>query len=539
MHGDDPQTRPDTGRRRSRLPRLSLYALVAALAIGGALLGGLRVLLPEIRHLRPHIEGWVSGIFERQVRLGAIDAYWRGWTPVLRVEDVRLVDGGSAAGEAGEWRLRLSEVSFSIDPLKSLRLLSVQPFDIAARGASIEVVRDHDGTFALHGLGKPSDGEPRGPSRFVLWALAQSRLSLFDSQAVWLDRRSGSREVTLDELTLHMLRAADGYRLSGSFGMPENGHAEFIVDLSGDPLSPSWTGSVYARLQDVELGHTGLEAGRLGGQRFAGRVSGEVWSTLTPGGFIEAEGTVRAEVPGVVRGEVRHGVDEISAAFRIGKFPGGWELAMNDLVVVTPRGEWPEATASVRWTPSRQSGDGIVVVNADYVRIDDLVRVFAPHGGASADSNLNALIASAPRGVLEELHVSAPVTDRVEFDRVRARGRFADLGLGTEADRVSLGRASGRFEAGETGLVAEIENGTIAMNLPRWFAHPLRGEDVAGSLAALPSPEGLRFRLDGVNMTTPTGTIAAHGWVLAPRDRDALQLDIVLDVGLRENRPRA
>ena len=531
MHGDDPQARSDSGRHTSRLPRLSLYVLVAVLAIGGALLGGLRFLLPEIRHLRPEIEGWVSGVFEREVRLGAIDAYWRGWTPVLRVEDVRLVNGESADGEDGESPLRLSEVSFSIDPLKSLRLFSVQPFDIAAHGASIEVVRNDDGTFSLHGLGKPSDAESHGASRFVLWALAQSRLSLFDSQAVWIDRQNDSHEATLDGLTLHMLRSDDGYRFAGSFRMPEDGRVEFIVDLNGEPLSPSWTGSVYALIQDVELGHTGLDARRLGGQRLAGRVSGEVWSTLTPGGFIEAEGTIRAEAPGVVLGEIRRGVDEISTAFRIGHTPEGWELAMNDLVVVTPRGEWPRTRASIRWTPPRLSGDGIVVLNAGHVRIDDLVAIFASDDGASAGSDLGALIASAPRGVLEELHVSAPVTDRIELNRARARGRFVDLGLGTEANAVSVGAARGSFEAGEAGLVADVENGAIAVNLPRWFAYPLRGVDVAGSLAALPSPEGLRFRLEGVSMTTPTGTIAAHGWVLAPRDRDGLQLDITVDVG--------
>ena len=544
MQGDEPQARPDSGRRGNRLLRASLYVLVALLALGGALLGGMRLLLPEIEHLRPEIEGWVSGVFEREVRLGAIDAYWRGWTPVLRVEDVRLVDRETAGGEDGESPLRLSQVSFSIDPLKSLRLLSVQPFDIFASGASIEVVRNADGTFSLHGLGKPPDGESPdsespAASRFVLWALAQSRLSLFDSRAVWVDRTDGSHETTLDGLTLHMLRSEDGYRFTGSFGIPVNGRVEFIVDLSGDPLSPSWTGSVYALLRDVDLGHIGLDARRLGGQRFAGRVSGEVWSTLTPGGFIEAQGSVRADVPGVVQGDVRHGVDEISTAFRIGRTPEGWELAMSDLAVVTPRGAWPRTTAGIRWTPARQSGEGIVVVNAGYVRIDDLVTAIASDGRASAGSELSALIASAPRGVLEDLHFSAPVTDRIELGRARARGRFVGLGLGREADRVSLGTASGRFEAGEEGLVADVENGTIAVNLPRWLAHPLRGEELAGTLAALPSPEGLRLRFEGVNLTTSTGTVAAHGWVLAPRDRSGLQLDLALDVGPRPVRPRA
>ena len=532
MHGDNPQARSDSGESRSRLLRLSLYTLAAILALGCVLLVGLRVLLPEIRHLRPEIEGWVSGVFEREVRFGAIDAYWRGWIPVLRIEDVRLVDAETDTVEDGTSpRLRLAEVSFSIDPMKSIRLLSVQPFDISARGASIEVVRNDDGTLSLHGLGEPSDAGSHRNSRFLLWALAQSRVSLFDSRAVWIDRRSGSPDVALDDVTLHLLRGADGYRFSGSFGLPEDGRVEFLADVSGDPLSPSWTGSAYALLQDVGLRHTGLNARLLGGDRFAGRVSGEVWSTWTPDGVVEAEGTVRAELPGIVQGEVRHGVDELNTAFRIGRADEGWELALRDFVVVTPLGEWPRTSAQVKWTPSRRSGDGIVVVNAGYLRIDDLIAVVTPDGGASSSAALNALIASAPRGGLEDLHISAPIAERVELGRIRARGRFVELGLGSDSSPVSLDTASGRFEAGEQGLVADVDSGTLRISLPRWFAHPLRGEDLTGTLTALPSPEGLRFRFDGVNTTTSTGTMSAHGWVLAPHDRSGLQLDVSVDVG--------
>ena len=364
----------------------------------------------------------------------------------------------------------------------------------------------------------------------MLWALDQPRLSLVDSQAVWIDRRSGSAEVALGDVTLQVLRGGGGYRFSGSFAMPEAGRVEFAVDVDDSPLAPSWTGEVYTRLHDVGLHHTGLNARRLGGERFAGRVSGEVWSTWTREGFVEAEGTVRAEVPGVVRGHIRRGFDELDAGFRIERVSDGWKLAVRDLVVSTPRGEWPRTGIGARWTPPRGGEDGIVVVSADHARIDDLMAVLAPDD-TSGSPELNALIASTPRGSLEDLHISAPLTDRIEFERTRARGRFVDLGLGRKTDPVSIEGASGRFEASAQGLVADAETGKLQINLPRWFAHPLRGESLTGTVTALPSPEGLRIRFERVNVATSTGAMAAHGWVLAPRDRRDLELDLSLDVG--------
>ena len=531
MSDERSQSRTEPGRSRGRLVRVGVYTLVAVLVLGCAVLAGLRILLPEIRHLRPDIEDWVSGVFEREVRFGAIDAHWKGWTPVLRISDVRLASGEPGGRDDTESSLRLAEVSFSIDPVESLRLLSVQPFDISARGASVVVVREHDGTFSVQGLGEPAAGGPNeGGTRFVLWALDQPRLSLFDSQAVWIDRRIGSAEVALGDVTLHVQRGGGGYRFSGSFVMPEAGGVQFAVDLDDSPLAPSWTGEVYTRLDDVGLHHTGLNARRLGGERFAGRVSGDVWSTWTREGFVEAEGTVRAEVPGVVHGQIRRGFDALDASFRIERVSDGWKLAVRDLVVSTPRGEWPRTGIGARWTPARGGEDGIVVVSADHARIGDLMAVLAPDD-ASASPELNALIASTPRGSLEDLHISAPLTDRIEFERTRARGRFVDLGLGRETDPVSIKGANGRFEASAQGLVADTETGNLQINLPRWFAHPMRGESLTGTVSALPSPEGLRIRFERVNVATSTGAMAARGWVLAPRDRRGLELDLNVDVG--------
>ena len=531
MSDERSQFRTEPGSSRRRLVRAGVFTLVAVLVLACAVLAGLRILLAEIGHLRPEIEQWVSGIFEREVRFDAIDAHWNGWTPVLRISDVRLAGGEPGDRDDMESPLRLAEVSFSIDPVESLRLLSVQPFDISARGASIVVVREHDGTFSVQGLGEPAAGGPdEGGTRFVLWALDQPRLSLFESQAVWIDRRSGSAEVALGDVTLHVLRGGGGYRFSGSFVMPEAGWVEFAVDVDDSPLAPSWTGEVYTRLDGVGLDHTGLNARRLGGERFAGRVSGEVWSTWTREGFVEAEGTVRAETPGVVEGQIRRGFDALDAGFRIERVSDGWKLAVRDLVVSTPRGEWPRTSIGARWTPARGGEDGIVVVSADHARLDDLMAVLAPHD-TSASPELNALIASAPRGSLEDLHISAPLTERIEFERTRARGRFVGLGLGRETDRVSIVGANGRFEASAQGLVADAETGKLQFNLPRWFSHPLRGESLTGTVTALPSPEGLRIRFEQVNVAASTGAMAAHGWVLAPRDRRGLEFDLNLDVG--------
>ena len=88
--------RPDGPSRK--LLRWCIYALAGAVVLGAVTLTGLRVFLPELGRYRPQIEAWLSRMADRQVEVGAIDVVWRGWTPVFRIEDVRLT-GIEAAGD--------------------------------------------------------------------------------------------------------------------------------------------------------------------------------------------------------------------------------------------------------------------------------------------------------------------------------------------------------------------------------------------------------------------------------------------------------
>ena len=204
---------------------------------------------------------------------------------------------------------------------------------------------------------------------------------------------------------------------------------------------------------------------------------------------------------------------------------------MRDLAVVTSNGSWPLSSAGAAWTPPRDGRDGTLIVNAAFVRLEDLVALAAPGSDAPASPALNTLIGAVPRGVIEDLRLSAPVTDHVELGRARARGRFTRLRLGPEDWPLSVHAASGRFEASGQGMVAEVAAGGLRLSAPDWLARPLRGEKLAGTFAAIPSPEGLRVRFEGTSHTTWAGRIAAQGRMLVPRDESRPELGVTLSLG--------
>ena len=516
--------------------RWCTYVLAGIVLLCAVALAGLRLLLPELGHYRPQIERWLSYAVDRQVEIGTIDARWRGWTPVFRIRDVRLAGGETSADAPADAAIRLAELTFSIDPLDLLRSGAFRPREISASGASFVVVRRSDGTFAVEELGGFASAAPRKSDRLAQWMLGQANISVFASRILWIDEQHGLPPLPLDGVSLHLEQVRDRRRISGSFEPSGTGRIDFATEMAGDPLTPSWSGTAYLAAHDVDVARLGLDAGPSMPRTFSGVVSGRVWSTWEGGRPVEAEGTIHARSPGVVHMGSRRGFDEMGASFKVERTAEGWTLAARDLVVATPDGTWPASTVAAMWKApgdgrdGREGAEGAMIVNVEFARVEDLVALAVPNGEAAANPMLKALLDAVPRGAIEGLHVSVPVTDHVEFERVRARGRFTDLHIGPDTWPVSVDAVTGQFEASGQGVVLEVGGGRLRASAPDWLAHPLQGEKLAGTFAAIPTPEGIRVRFDGASLATSAGTLTAQGWMLAPRDESEPELSVAMSL---------
>ncbi|MCY4284735.1 MAG: DUF3971 domain-containing protein [Thiotrichales bacterium] len=563
-----------TGGIGRKLVRWSAYALAGLVVLAAAALVGLRLLLPELGHYRPQIEQWLSHTAGRKVEIGAVDARWRGWTPVFHIRDIRLAgDENTADPSVAETptdpsvetptdlsaetptdlsvenptdlsvenptdlsahdAIRLADLTFSLDLPELLRSGVFQPRELSASGASFVVTHRSDGTFAFTrlGFGPDAPGGPGTSDGLARWMLDQTNLSLYGSRIIWVDERFSIGPLPLDGVTLSLERTGERHLISGSFEPSDAGRVDFAMEITGDLLTSSWTGTTYLSAVDVDLARFGLDVGPGESSTVSGVVSAEVWSTWKDRRPVEATGTIRAQSPGVVRGEHRHGVDEAKAEFRAERTPQGWALAVQDLVVATPGGSWPTTSVDAVWNEPGDADNGTLIVNAESARIEDLVALVAPGDETAANAPLRALAQAAPSGILKDMQFSVPVADRIDFERFRASGRFTGLGVGTQAGPVSVADATGRFEASGQGVIADIAAGRVQVDIPDRLEQPLRGEKLAGTLTAASTPEGFRVRLEEARIETPVGTVTANGRLLVPRDESTPELEGALSFG--------
>lgn len=533
MNADPVRPRRPSGGFGARMLRSGAYALAGLALLGAATLAGMRILLPELGQHRPAVEQWLSGITGHRVELGTIDVHWRGWTPVFRVEDVRLAGGGDTGDTRPDPSIRLASLTFSIDPLALLRSGALRPREISASGASLVVVRRADGTFAVEKFRELMPAAPREDDPLAQWISSRANVSLSASRILWIDERYGTRALPLQDVALRLEHAGGGHRLSGSFELPEAGRIDFATEwLAGDSPTAPWTGTAYVAAREVDVARLGLDPRQLGAEGLSGVFSGSMWSTWNGGRIVEAEGTIRAQSPGVMRAGRWRGFDEVGASFKVERTPEGWTLAARDLAVATPGGSWPLSGVDAKWTTPAEGREGSVAVSAEFARIEDLVALAAPSGDAPANPVWNALVEAGPRGVLNDLRVWAPFTDRIHFERARARGGFSAVRLDPQAWPVSVTAASGRFEAGGHGFVTDVASTRLRVDDPRWIARPLRGEELAGAFGAFPSADGIRFRLEGASLATPAGVVTGEGVLLVPRDDGEPRLSATFSLGV-------
>ena len=532
MNADPARPRRPSGGFGARMLRSGAYALAGLALLGATTLAGLRILLPELGHHRPAVEQWLSGIAGRQVELGTIDVHWRGWTPVFRVEDVRIAGGGATGDTRTDPSIRLASLTFSIDPLALLRSGALRPREISASGASLVVVRRADGTFAVEKSGELRPAGPREDDLLAQWIPGRANISLSGSRILWIDEQYGTRALPLQEVALRLEHAGGGHRLSGSFELPEAGRIDFATEWSaGDSPTAPWTGTAYVAAREVDVARLDLDTRQLGAEELSGVFSGSMWSTWNGGRIVEAEGTIHVQSPRIMHAGRWRGFDEVSASFKVERTPEGWTLAARDLAVATPGGSWPQSSVDAKWATPGEGREGSVAVSAEFARIEDLVALAAPGGDAPASPVWNALVEADPHGVLDDLRVWAPLTDRIHFERARARGGFSAMRLDPKAWPVSLTAASGRFEAGGHGFVIDVASAGLRVDDPRWLARPLPGEELAGAFGAFPSADGIRFRLEDASLATPAGVVTGGGGLFVPRDDSEPRLSATFSLG--------
>nr|VFJ54970.1 MAG: TIGR02099 family protein [Candidatus Kentron sp. DK] len=443
---DEPPRRQDgnhdriTPKRSYRVFSQVIRALAVLIAVG---LLTLRFLLPGVEQLRPDVEQWLQAKTGQPVSIGSLHAQWRGWTPELVIEKLRLLNEAGDALHIQFLRFGIGiDFSFlwqgpaSWKTLRKIDLLRAKRVSLS--GMSLTMIREPDGSIHPAGTRSASAG-------LLSWLLKQSHVDVESADIHWRDRKNEQLSFSFPNTRLSIRGEDSRYRILASTSpsrlLPEKvrpsedpdpeGTLSTVADITLDPVTLRWSGTALFRIRDLNPSRLFPRENPLSRITSVG-ASAEFQTSWRQGRFESAEGDFTLGCPPLSSADIRAGdnkrpvpsparssqgscmasaptetpITGISGSLALGRLGSdNWSLAFGRLVLATPEGQWAptDARLEIAWSRNREAWEiaarDVQLSNEDLaLRLDGIGRWSGEQ--ASPDLYLNLAI---ERGRLDRL----------------------------------------------------------------------------------------------------------------------------------------
>ena len=301
-----------------QLSAIVLVLLVLAYGVG-------RLWLPTLAERKAEIAQYLSQRSSYHVEMEALEPYWQGLNPGLRIFGFKVYapDSRRLAIQLDEVRISLSWLRLVSGRVAINSLVLVQP--------SLTFERLADGRLRISGLDTLNAGPPSEEDEgFIQWLLRQNELAIEDGELQWIDHMSSDAPLLLTSVNMSLRNSGSRHHMEFEAVFPRNMCTEcrLIADVKGNPLhSDPWRGEMYVGAKGLntrtlpaivrEKLPTGLE----------GRLSAQLWSEW------------RAARPVAVHGKIE------AAALQL-PIPGYKPVAIKQ---VTTEVKWAASDDGERW----------------------------------------------------------------------------------------------------------------------------------------------------------------------------------------------
>lgn len=458
-------------------------------------------MLPAIADYRDEIETAASKAIGQEVRIGRIEAYWRGLNPELVLDDISLLDA------AGQPAFSLSRVDAVLSWHSLWRLRPVLAL-LSFEQPVLHIRRGTDGRFSIAGMRSSDDSDPA----FSEWVLEQKRIRIHDATVVWEDELRQAPPLILEDLQLALDNSGRRHRFGLSAVPPAElaARIELRGEVHGDlnDALDSFSGQLYVELDYADLAgwkpwiDYPVDLPR-------GRGALRLWGDLEDGaGRLTTD--LALEALRIRLGDKLPALDLTSLRGRLsGEYKAdAWTLAARQLELLTTDGirlvptdfqlDWRQANAAVNGN-----------VRANLLDLDVLARL-AAHLPLDARSR-QLLQAYAPQGQIAELKASWGLQGEA-LSRYALAAKFSGLGVRAESYFPGASGLAGSIDLSEKGGRLLIDAGASGLSLPAVFPEPdIAFDALKASISWTSSSEGVDIAIERVGFSGPDATGQAHG----------------------------
>ncbi len=354
-----------------------------------------RLLLPSIDQYNSNIETWLGDYIGQPVEIGVLNAEWEGWTPLLHLIDIRLLDTSRHRTIT-----RFEEAKIRLDLLTSIKRLKPVPGQLSVSGIHLSLLRDTDGSITIEGIGDSESEHNSGLYRnaLVYWLENQQDLSINSANITWHDRMLDQPPTEFANVTLRLRNEANHHQLQGAFNLPEQSAQSiyFLMDITGDLLTREWDGKIYLKGKGIQSHSLEKLLPMIDWKPVNNTAKLELWSEWQDARLITVDGDFSIE-PGEIPPNHTRFLEKASGQFSLKRQERNrWALNAHHLDIQTSNGHWPESWINILYDFSTNS----LIGNTNYLKLNDLIPILTSN---LKEDNAKQL-AMLPAGDLNQIH---------------------------------------------------------------------------------------------------------------------------------------
>ncbi len=224
------------------------YSLVLTILLAILFAVSIRLALPKINIYKNEIESIISDYMGYSVDIDTINAEWKGWTPNLYLENIKLLSERNNSEI-----IQFHSARIGINLVESISKGVVTPSYIQISGLNLNVYRNKDGAISIKNDNSLNTNVNNQPG-LTEWLFTQKYLILKNVNLVWNDENIniGRKEFNNISLELKKDEKNTQIELNTALSQQEKQLFKINANITGDILTSTWQGDINLELINID-----------------------------------------------------------------------------------------------------------------------------------------------------------------------------------------------------------------------------------------------------------------------------------------------
>ncbi len=447
-----------------RLLKFAAYAAAGLVIILAIAVGLFRLFLPRLPEYQEEIKSWASAAIGMQVEFTGMDARWGLSGPELNFYGAELIRPGNQTR-----LLAAQEVGIGVSLMRLLRDRTLVVDTVTIRDTSIELRQLDDGRWQVQGS-EPGDllrASPADPGSIGSIDVIGVNIEI---QLI----RPGDERPTFFQVSSVQVRRDDmRIALDADVRLPEQIGTQMTVSATQILAGDERTWNVTIEVDDLDLaGMSKLQPDER--YRF-GSGHGDLDLAFAYANERIVSATANVDFQDFAFGNGP--TFDISGRFDVSNDIDGWLIAVDELRMKTPAGEWPRTSLRLETSTDHDGNVVMLDASASYLNLADFeLPVFWLN-----EDQRRLLDELRPDGVVRNLQ--ATLSD-IDTDAVRyaVAADLEEVGIAARANLPGVRGFSGSLRADHSSGLLEIRSDYMSLRFPTWLSEPVDIDAASGTV---------------------------------------------------------